>query len=44
MTENEIIKKYAQELRRIYLSRTMGDYTFEGLLSVFAAEMKEANK
>lgn len=36
---DELIAEYADKLRQIYDNRTVGDYTFNGLLSEFAHEI-----
>jgi hypothetical protein len=38
---DELIKKYANEIERIVLARTFGDYTWYGLLAAFAQEVEE---
>lgn len=39
---NEVFKKYAAEIDRMYVNRTRGDYSSIGILSEFYREMKEA--
>lgn len=36
--EDELVKRFAVRLQRIYDNRTAGDYTFEAVLSVFLSE------
>lgn len=38
---DKIIKKYGDELYRIYHLRTAGDHTFTGVLSAMLMEMRE---
>jgi hypothetical protein len=38
---DELIKKYADEIKRIVLARTFGDYTWYGLLAAFAQEVQQ---
>ena len=44
MTPQEVAEKWAAEIRRIYNSKTAGDYTFIGVLYHFYMEMKQAEK
>jgi hypothetical protein len=39
-----LISEYAALLERIYENRTAGDYTFEGVLSLFANRVLEVQE
>lgn len=39
---NEVYKKYAAEIDKMYEQRTRGDYSSVGILSEFARELKAA--
>lgn len=40
---DELIKQYAMELNDIYMDRTAGSYTFEGVLSSFLRAVESRN-
>lgn len=42
MTVDELIKDYADHLKKVYDDRTAGDHTFAGVLADFAGDVKTA--
>jgi hypothetical protein len=38
---DELIREYSETLRKIYEDRTAGDYTFQGVLVMFAMKLQE---
>ena len=40
----EVIQRWAQKLRNIYVDRTAGDYTFEGVLVSFLLDIEKEDE
>lgn len=38
MSKDELIRKYAEKLEKVYNEQTAGDFTFDGILAQFLRE------